>query len=682
MSAKRRAVPGPAKRLLWAAVDSHQGEDLAAALAEAGWSVDRLVLASGESGRPARREMIETRFAGRRLWCELEVRESATGELWSLAMPDELLRSTAPALRRAAALALVGRELVRRASPAYDVIHAQGAEAALVLALLAADDAASPLRSLLGAWPLADLAAPAAELTALGFPAALADSRLGDEADEVSLLAAGLAAADGVLLESAPAVAAGAALGAGLAARSDAVVLPSGISPRRFDPANDPQLAAAFSAGRPGGKARCKGALQAELGLAARPKTPLVAFLGPLAPEAGAELVLAVAPVLLREWAQLVLVDGDAGPLEEKARAVAAEHPGRIACALDADDGLRRRALAGADLVVVPAAGAEAARTALCALRYGAVPLALGPGAPAALRAPRSANAGEDRANALLFHTATAGALQRALVRALAHYREAPRWRRLRDAALATDVSLGPAAERYAELAAELAVRPRHGVVVPERVSGETAQGHEPAPMAVPEAVAPPAAPFIDWGPPPPERYGEDVLTLLVQGPRSLYAFWEVSPATLARVGDDARLELHLVGGGEDHRLAGSVGDYGDWWVPARPANAYAVELRAPAGEVLLRSGAVETPREAAGSAAPARWVPRDRRRAGLIQTVSAAAPMPAPALPSGRRHAAAERARAATAAGSAVPPEGGPAAKDGGFAGSSAQSGRRGRRR
>lgn len=639
MKTKRPAPPPASGRILWLTAEPEAGADLRVALAAAGWSVSLLAPAGG-GPKPTRREMLDVRFAGRRVWCELEVTEGAAGESWRVAMPEELARESAPALRRAGLLALVGRELLRRASPPFAALHAQGAEAALAVALLAANEEKIGARSLFAGWPLVEVSVPTAEAAELGLPSALADPRLGNEPDEVDLFAVGLACADGVLLAAAPpSVEPGTALAAGLAARADAIVLPPGLLPERFDPATDSHLAASFAAGRPGGKAKCKAALQAELGLAPRPKTPLVGFLGPLAPAAGADRVLLAAPALLRAWAQLVLLDPEAGPLEETARGLAARHAGRVACVLDAEAALVRRTAAACDLVLVPADGAQAAHDALLALRYGALPVALAAGAPAPLRAV-GARGGDGQANAFLFRTATAAALERALVKALDAFRDRPRWRTLRDAALATDVSLEPAVAAYGELVRTLAVRPRRGIVPPpppERRGLDIAPVvAEPIarPVATPaEAPSEPAAaePFIDWGPPPPERYGENVLTLLVQGPRTLYAFWELA-APAARSVPAAGLELHLLSDGDSRRLAEGLGDFGDYWIHGHPGREYRVELRAPAGEVLLRSAEVETPREAAPLGGDVRWVRRDRRRAGLVS------PLPSPASTAARR--------------------------------------------
>ena len=71
-------------------------------------------------------------------------------------------------------------------------------------------------------------------------------------------------------------------------------------------PASDSALAARYSARDPSGKARCKAALQSELGLASNPDVPLFAVVSRLNAQKGLDPVLSALPVAY--W-----VTGDTG---------------------------------------------------------------------------------------------------------------------------------------------------------------------------------------------------------------------------------------------------------------------------------------------------------------------------------------------------------------------------------
>ena len=116
----------------------------------------------------------------------------------------------------------------------------------------------------------------------------------------------------------------------------------NGIDPNEWNPRVDTHLAAApgyvnyDDVGVAAGKAACKAAMQAELGLPVNPNAPMVAFIGRLDGQKGADLVLAVAPWLIEQGCQVVCL-GTGDPALE-ARLLAAV----VSPCLAALDGRRR----------------------------------------------------------------------------------------------------------------------------------------------------------------------------------------------------------------------------------------------------------------------------------------------------------------------------------------------------
>ncbi len=146
----------------------------------------------------------------------------------------------------------------------------------------------------------------------------------------------------------------------------------NGLDLDAWDPASDPALPVAFSADDPSGKADCKAALQAELGLAVDAARPLVAFVGRLDHQKGVDLLLEAWPWLQRQGAQLVVLGSGDPQLEARLRAT--ESPVmRAWIGFSAD--LAHRITAAADIFVVPSRFEPCGLTQLQAMRYGAVPV-------------------------------------------------------------------------------------------------------------------------------------------------------------------------------------------------------------------------------------------------------------------------------------------------------------------
>jgi starch synthase len=610
---------------------------LAARLHDRGWDVE-LVIADGPGPRGsdlvrghARREPLVAELGG----------ETFRGDLWRCTGQEDLPvtvvtcealfaapRADDPALdeARLGFLAKAAIEIARRGSRPADVLHLFGARTALAAAFL---DAGPPgLEATRVVFSFVDLQDDVLldRLAAdrLGLPPGVLQPQLAEHHGRLSLLKTGLVFADALVAASpryareASAAAAGHGFEALLAERAGELSgIASGLE-ESWDPTRDSDLAAAFSPEKLGGRARCRAALQAELGLGKSARSPVAAFVGELSRERGFDLVISALPELRAAGAQLVIAGRGEAILEQQALQAAREHPLHVAAVLDVDEGLERRILAGADLYLAPHRSAPSALGTARALRYGALPVAHAVGALADLVKPARDKEGEVAAgaNGFVFRTASVPALVRAVTRAAAVLADPKATAALRGAAMETPVGWAGAVRRYEELVNGLGKREARRLVIP-------------APAPAPEVTSAPPAPgepYIDWGPALAERYGEDALALLVQGPRSVYAYWEVSPSSYARAGGGP-LELRVAGGAS---LAGGLNDFGEYWFEAEPGSRLAVELVDSTGRVLLRSAPAETPREGPSEATAVREVARDRRRRGEI-AIEPSPPVPQP---------------------------------------------------
>lgn len=232
----------------------------------------------------------------------------------------------------------------------------------------------------------------------------------------------------------------------------------NGLDMVAWDPATDRHLAAPFAAGALAGRAANKAALQARLSLDADATAPLFAFIGRLAWQKGADLLLAAAHVVMQGGGQLAILGSGEPGLEDACRGFAAAHPGRAGAYIGFDEGIARLVYGGSDTLVVPSRFEPCGLAQLAALRYGAVPIVARTGGLAdtiidANHAALVAGCG----TGLQVAPGSADALAAGLRRALGLIAGGQAWQGLQYRGMATDVSWAPSAARYAALLKGLA---------------------------------------------------------------------------------------------------------------------------------------------------------------------------------------------------------------------------------
>jgi len=227
----------------------------------------------------------------------------------------------------------------------------------------------------------------------------------------------------------------------------------NGIDAGVWDPAHDTALARPYHRADLSGKAVCKAALQAELGLPVDPDVPLVLALSRLTAQKGLDLLLGALPILLEQGAQLAVQGtGDPG-LEAALLRAASAYPGRLAVLIGYDEARAHRLMAGADLLVVPSRFEPCGLTQMYALRYGTLPLVRTTGG----LADTVAGEGDEHPNGLerngfTFTEPTAAALRAALTQALTTWRDEAQRRTLQWAGMGQDFSWTASALAYRAL--------------------------------------------------------------------------------------------------------------------------------------------------------------------------------------------------------------------------------------
>jgi starch synthase len=223
----------------------------------------------------------------------------------------------------------------------------------------------------------------------------------------------------------------------------------NGIDVREWNPSADLHLPVPYDAQHLAGKRTCKAALQAQLGLPARPDQPLVAMVGRLADQKGIDLVLAALPELLRRELQLVLLGSGRRDWEEAFSQAAREHPDRLAVRIGFDEGLAHRIEAGADVFLMPSRFEPCGLNQLYSLRYGTIPVVR--------RVGGLADTVEDydgwrRGTGFVFDEYDPRAMLVALKRAKELFRDRRAWNAMIRRGMAQDFSWGRSAARYEAL--------------------------------------------------------------------------------------------------------------------------------------------------------------------------------------------------------------------------------------
>lgn len=232
----------------------------------------------------------------------------------------------------------------------------------------------------------------------------------------------------------------------------------NGVDESIWNPASDAMLPARFDAQRMAGKARCKAALQAALGLAVEPAQPLFGIVSRLVEQKGLSLLLSVLPEIVARGGQLVLLGSGDAALETAFVDAARQHPQQVAVQIGYDEPFAHRIFGATDVTLVPSRFEPCGLTQLYGLRYGSLPLVRRVGGLADTVTDSSLeNLADASATGFVFDHFDAADLQRAVRRAFALFHRRTDWRAVQRRAMAQDVSWTASAGRYAALYRELA---------------------------------------------------------------------------------------------------------------------------------------------------------------------------------------------------------------------------------
>lgn len=151
----------------------------------------------------------------------------------------------------------------------------------------------------------------------------------------------------------------------------------NGIDVNTFNPETSKALPAHFSSETfVEGKAKCKAALQKEVGLPEKPDVPLMVMVTRLAGHKGLDLLCYIARRLMwEENAQLLILGTGEPQYENFFRDLARQLPEQVSAQITFNLGLADRVYAGGDIYLMPSKSEPCGLSQMNAMRYGTVPV-------------------------------------------------------------------------------------------------------------------------------------------------------------------------------------------------------------------------------------------------------------------------------------------------------------------
>ncbi|MFZ4480883.1 MAG: glycogen synthase GlgA [Rhodoferax sp.] len=220
-----------------------------------------------------------------------------------------------------------------------------------------------------------------------------------------------------------------------------------------WNPARDALIPVAYDARKPAGKARCKAALQQELGLSVRSDALLFGVVSRLTEQKGLHLVLAALDSLLARGAQLVLLGSGEPALEAALCERAQARPEAVSVRVGYDEDYAHRIFAASDVTLVPSRFEPCGLTQMYGLKYGSLPLVHRVGGLADTVVDCTLEDLEQGlANGFVFVDFSVDAFERALSRSFALYARRPEWNRVRARAMRQQLGWERAAGQYVAL--------------------------------------------------------------------------------------------------------------------------------------------------------------------------------------------------------------------------------------
>ena len=221
----------------------------------------------------------------------------------------------------------------------------------------------------------------------------------------------------------------------------------NGIDVDVYDPETDENIVANYSATDLSGKAKCKAALQEELGLPVNPDVPVISMVTRLAGHKGLELLKFVFDDIMERDVQFVLLGSGEEEYELFFHEKSVQYADKFAFRCGFIPSLAHKIYAGADIFLMPSKQEPCGLAQMVSLRYGTVPVVRQTGG----LADTIKDAGDDGVG-YTFKSYNAHDMSGAIYRALGCYYNKDEWNKLVLRGIKTDNSWENSANKYLAL--------------------------------------------------------------------------------------------------------------------------------------------------------------------------------------------------------------------------------------
>jgi len=227
----------------------------------------------------------------------------------------------------------------------------------------------------------------------------------------------------------------------------------NGIDTDAWDPETDPYIHRYYNAVRLPAKQENKQALQERMGLAVDEKVPLLATIGRFTYQKGLDLLLEIAPDLVRLPAQLAVLGAGDAALQDAFQALARANAGRVAVQVGYDEGLAHQIEAGADIFLMPSRFEPCGLNQMYSQRYGTPPVVHDTGGlHDSVVDCQTITLADKSATGFLFEPMSRDGFTVAVRRSVEAYHDKKTWRQLQKNGMARDFSWDASAQRYIAL--------------------------------------------------------------------------------------------------------------------------------------------------------------------------------------------------------------------------------------
>lgn len=231
---------------------------------------------------------------------------------------------------------------------------------------------------------------------------------------------------------------------------NDLYAVLNGVDYSVWDPAKDLLLPAPYSPSALENKKACKSRLQDLFHLKKKGDIPVVAIISRLLDRKGLDLVSQIFPRLMELEMEIIFMGKGLEQYQNWAREMVKKYPGLIGLEMGHNEPLAHQIQAGSDILLMPSRYEPCGLDQLYALKYGTIPIVRAVGGLD--NTVEDYNPHTDQGTGFKFKEYEWEKLLQTIQRALAVFRDRPRWKRLMQRAMNQDFSWEKSAHQYQSL--------------------------------------------------------------------------------------------------------------------------------------------------------------------------------------------------------------------------------------